>query len=285
MRPFALFVALISLLYLETSLAGVSEPRCSAKSFNGVKVKYCISDVDRTRNEDIVYFFHGISASEKSWFKKGDTQSITKEWSRQGYEPTVMTISFGPVWMLVENRKYQYLPLFRDQILPFLEGQVGGLRQGRRMIIGQSMGGFNAAQASLKMPGLFERVVLLCPAITVVGPYSPQQDINEYKRRTHAEGLLVDSLVGISQRYIVDNNDWDIHNVLNLPERYPMGVLKPRYYVSTGRGDNFGFQEGSEIFANTAIKSGFQAQSVPVFGYHCSFDRRGVSNFIRGVSQ
>ncbi|WP_413587588.1 alpha/beta hydrolase-fold protein [Bdellovibrio sp. HCB274] len=285
MRIFALLAALISLFYLETSLAGVFDFHCSSKSFNNTNVKYCINDVNRTVNEDVVYFFHGISASEKSWFKKNDTRSIAKEWVRNGYEPTVITISLGPVWMLVENQKHQYLSLFRDQILPYLEDQIGGLRQGRRLIIGQSMGGFNAAQASFKIPGLFERVVLLCPAITVVGPYSTPQEISDYKRRTRAEGLLVDSLVGISKRYIIDLRDWDEHNVLNLPARYPMGFLKPLYYVSTGRGDNFGFQEGSELFANAANKTGFQAQSVPVFGYHCSFNLKGVSNFIRGVSQ
>ncbi|WP_413581501.1 alpha/beta hydrolase-fold protein [Bdellovibrio sp. HCB288] len=284
MRGLALIVALFSLFSLRTSFAGVLEAHCSSKVFSGTNVKFCVNNVDRSRNQDIVYFFHGISATEKSWFNKNDTRSIARKWMSDGYEPTVVTISFGRVWMMVENQKHQYLSLFRDQILPYLEDQLGGLRQGRRMLIGQSMGGFNAVQASLRLPGYFERVVLLCPAVTVVGPYSTPQEIRDYIKRTRAETLLVDSLIGISRQYISDANDWDVHSALKLPERYPIGMLKPSYYVSTGRGDNFGFQEGSQLFVNIAQQLGFQAHSAPVHGFHCSFDRHGVSDFIRGVS-
>jgi pimeloyl-ACP methyl ester carboxylesterase len=284
-RRFAFISALFTLLYLKISVAGVLDYSCSSKTLNGVKFKYCINQVDRTRNQDIVYFFHGISANAESWFNKGDTRSISKRWLLKGYEPTVITISFGPAWMLVDNAKARTLPLFKDHILPFLENEVGGLGQGRRMLIGQSMGGFNAAEATLRMPGYFSKALLLCPALSVIGPYSSIQDIADYKQRTRAESFLVDSLIDISKNFIVDAADWDLHDPLKLPASYPQGILKPVYYVSTGRGDNFGFQEGSQLFVNIANKYSFQAQWAPVYGYHCSFNRQGAADFIRGVSK
>ncbi|WP_413561539.1 alpha/beta hydrolase-fold protein [Bdellovibrio sp. HCB209] len=285
MRSPALYLALFTFLYLKTSLAGVLDYHCSSKIFSGVNTKYCINQVDRTHNKDIIFFFHGISGSEQSWFKKSDTRSIAKHWLARKYEPTVISISFGPVWMLVANQKFQYLNLFREQILPYLENEVGGLSGGRRMVIGQSMGGFNAAEASLRNPGMFSRVVLLCPALTVMGPFATPDEIDDYKQRTHAESLLVDSIIDISKRYIVDQADWDQHDPMKLPAIYPTEILKPLYYVSTGRGDNFGFQEGSEIFVETIKKYGFQAQWAPVYGWHCSFNRQGAADFIRGVSK
>ncbi len=285
MRRSAFSLALFILLYLKTSLAGVLDYNCSSKTLNNISFKYCINQVDRTRNQDIIYFFHGLSASEESWFTKGDTRSLSKRWMQKGYEPTVITISFGPAWMMVDNEKSRTLPLFKEQILPFLENEVGGLGSGRRMIIGQSMGGFNAAEVSLRMPGYFSKALLLCPAVSVIGPYSSHQEIADYKARTHAESFLVDSLIDLSKHYIVDAIDWDRHDTLKLPATYPQGFVKPLYYVSTGRGDNFGFQEGSQLFVNIAKKYGFQAQWAPVYGYHCSFNRQGAADFIRGVSK
>ncbi|UYL08267.1 alpha/beta hydrolase-fold protein [Bdellovibrio sp. SKB1291214] len=285
MRRSALIMALFTFLYLTTSVAGVLDYSCSEKNFYGTNVKYCINHVDRLRNQDIVYVFHGISASAESWFTKEDTRAISKLWLKKGYEPTVISISFGPVWMLVENEKYRYLSTLYNQIMPYLEYQLGGLGFGKRMVIGQSMGGFNAAEATLRMPGYFWKALLLCPALTVLGPFATAQEIKEYKERTHAESVLVDSIVKISKQYIVDQNDWDRHDPMKLLASYPQGFMKPLYYVSTGRGDNFGFQEGSQIFANLAKKYGFQAQWAPVFGFHCNFNRQGAADFIRGVSK
>ncbi len=146
------------------------------------------------------------------------------------------------------------------------------------MLIGQSMGGLNAIEASMHFPNLFSKVALLCPAVTTVGPFSSQDDINSYIKRTGAQPSKVKLLLSISRQVFINERDWDKHDPLKLITRYH--GPKPAIYTSIGMQDDFGFQEGAEEFYKIAKKEGFKSQWVPISGGHCNFDRRTTANFI-----
>lgn len=280
-----LFVALSAVAHAQNNESNSAEPgytsnyNCDSDTQQGYAYKYCIRNVDRTKNQDIIYFFHGLNGNEETWFTQTfGTGMVERKWHFRGYDPTIITISFGDVWLLVNNHRFPLLPLFKDYMMPFLEGKVGGLGKGRRMIIGQSMGGFNAIEAAMEYPSTFSKVLLMCPAITTVGPFDSQTDIQSYITRTGARPSLVKLMLGISKQVFINDLDWQRHDPLKRIATYK--GPKPAIYVSTGMKDDFGFQEGSEQFATIAKKRGFKSQWVPVPGGHCNFDRRTSANFI-----
>jgi pimeloyl-ACP methyl ester carboxylesterase len=280
MRSVALFFALLFVLASSLSFANPLDHTCGTETIYGISFKYCMNHVDRQQTRDIVYFFHGLQGNAESWFTRTEGATVANYWSRNGYEPTVVTVSFGGAWLLVNNDRFPLLPFFKNQMMPFLEQQVGGLKDGRRLLIGASMGGFNASQASLQLPGDFKKVALLCPAITTIGPYSSPQEVAAYIKRTGANPVYVRLTLGISKKIFEDEADWENHNPLNLLKRYPATAEKPAFFVSVGMKDDFGFQEGSEAFAKEAQLNSYITQWVPVAGGHCQFDVIATADFI-----
>lgn len=255
---------------------------CGAEKIQNVPFRYCYRDLNTTNSQDIIYFFHGLDGSEETWFTQYlGTLIIQKWWKWWGYRPRIVTVSFGPQWLLVNNQRFPLLPLFTKKIMPFLEGKIGGLKNGRRHLIGQSMGGFNAAEVSLKSPGLFSRVALLCPAISTVGPFSSSREIEDYIERTGASRELVKKMLTISRSVFLNQEDWNRHDPLLLLKNY-RSPLKPKFYVSVGLEDGYGFQEGAGVFYALAKTRAFLSKWWPVPGGHCSFSRKGTAHFIMG---
>lgn len=255
---------------------------CGSEQAAGVNFRFCYRNLETTNNHDIIYFFHGLGGSEESWFTQyPGTLIIQKWWKFWGYRPRIVTVSFGPQWVLVDNERRPLLPLLVKRIMPLLESKIGGLKSGQRHLIGQSMGGYNAAEVALKYPGTFSRVALLCPAITTIGPYSRKTEIDKYVGRTGANPSLVERMLRISRSNFVDQTDWERHDPLLLLKKYP-SQQKSKFYVTIGVSDGYGFQEGSEEFYFLGKTRAFIAQWAPVPGGHCNFSRRGTAYFIKG---
>lgn len=255
---------------------------CGSETAKGFDFTYCYRNAEATNNDDIVYFFHGLGGNAETWFTQClGTLMVQKWWQIKGYKPRIVTISFGKQWLLVNNERFPLLPLFSNSIMPFLEKKMGGLRGGHRHLIGESMGGFNAAEVALKKPGLFSRVALLCPAITTINPFSSREEIERYIERTGASRNLVQRMLQISQSVFINKADWEKHNPLALIRNYHSSK-RSKFYVSTGLWDGYGFQEGSEIFSRLANANSFFSIWVPVPGGHCNFNRFITANFIMG---
>lgn len=255
---------------------------CGSEELHGGRFKFCYRDPGSTNSDDIIYFFHGLGGSEKTWHRQClGTKMIQDWWDLNGYRPRIVTVSFGPQWLLVNNKKYSLISYFTKVVMPLMEKRMGGLRNGKRHIIGQSMGGYNGALISLKNPGMFSRVAMLCPAITTIGPFDSSRSIESYIARTGASRRLVDKMLGISRSVFVNEKDWEEHDPLRLLKKYSSS-RKPRFYVSIGMMDGYGFQEGSEKFVRMAGNFSFLFSWVPVPGPHCNFKRIGTANFIMG---
>lgn len=255
---------------------------CGTDESQGISYKYCYRDPGSTNSRDIVYFFHGLGGSEKTWHRQVlGTRIIQGVWEVHNYRPRIVSVSFGPQWLLVNNKRFPLIPFFTKVIMPTLEKKMGGLKGGKRHVIGQSMGGFNGAEVSLKNPGVFSRVALLCPAITTIGPYSSQREIDDYVHRTGAQRDLVEKSLRISRSVFLNQKDWDEHDPLKLLRKYP-SEKKPRFFVSIGKWDDYGFQEGASAFIRRASDLSYFFTWVPVPGGHCNFKRVGTAKFIMG---
>jgi pimeloyl-ACP methyl ester carboxylesterase len=251
---------------------------CSQNTFEGKTFKYCLRDVSETNSQDIVYFFHGLGGDEETWFTQFlGTKFIYNHWTLHGYKPRIITVSFGPEWLLAQNSKSQTLGLMANRIMPYLENKVGGLQKGRRHIVGQSMGGFNAAEISLRYPRMFSKVVLLCPALSDVSPFAPMQEVLDYVDRTGADLKHVLLMRQVSLHFFSTPNDWSQHDPVELVRKVKTST---RFYLTCGQQDEYGFQEGSDYFFAYAHNRLIPVELVRVPGPHCSFDRLSAADFI-----
>ena len=73
----------------------------------------------------------------------------------------------GPIWFLKEDK----FAAFQNEIMPALEARFAP-RDGHRLLLGGSMGGFNAYLAWVQAPQLFHRVAFVCPAFLPVNPFA-----------------------------------------------------------------------------------------------------------------
>jgi hypothetical protein len=142
------------------------------------------------------------------------------------------------------------------------------------------MGGFNAAVLSLKNPKLFQRVALLCPGISTVGPYTPESDVRTFldRHQPFINENYVRNLISWALAEFPTQQDWMNHNPLHLANT----IVKssPAYYVSCGTQDEYGFFEGAEQFAQLAQARGASVKWVPLDGAHCAIDANSVAEFI-----
>ena len=71
------------------------------------RLKYCVYRAREGTNGDVVYHLHGRNLDERIW--NDDTywtSMVQAEWQRtKSKPPTVVTLSYGPVWLLVPKGK------------------------------------------------------------------------------------------------------------------------------------------------------------------------------------
>lgn len=258
-----------------------SDCRTHADSVNW---KSCIYSTVGSQSQDVVIYFHGIGKNEKDWANKNDLSAVRSHWELSGTEaPRVATISFGTSWLLAEKNtkaKSGLLEFFVNNVMPELEKELGGIK-GRRILFGLSMGGFNAAQVMLKQPGLFDRVVLACPAFTNVSPFAPSSEIDAYIKRTHADRIRVAIGIEVAKAHFDKEASWKTADPVYLAKTL-IDDRTPDVLIHIGDDDQYGFHEGAELFADIA-KSRSTKHSVEwelMDGGHCTFDAAKVADFI-----
>src|SRR5262249_10145204 len=122
---------------------------------------YCVTRTEGSANPDVVFYLHGIFDDENRWSTEDLALGIQSRWKDSGVQaPTVVAVNFGRVTLLTEKNESKLsglLDVFLNDSIPYIE-RTHALAGGRRILYGESMGGFNALQAYLKAPELFSRV-------------------------------------------------------------------------------------------------------------------------------
>ncbi len=249
----------------------------------GAEGKYCITVTEGSQNPDVLYFFHGRKKGEKAWMDAQWPQRVRQAWGLGA--PTVVTVSFGGNWLLVDknSRKRSGLyDVFANRVLPFMEEQIEVFSPGatgRRLLMGESMGGYNAAQMYLRMPKFFSRAVLVCPAIATVSPFAGVKASLSYIKRTGASLMKVFIGHMVSRLFMPDHEAWEKNDPLELVQNIDSSY--PPLFVSAGSEDTYGFFEGAEKFAEIAKEKGVDSSFELVEGGHCSFNPNSVTKFLK----
>ena len=281
-------------LFLATNVAHAADPHCQAMDtpLPQQQGQLCIYPGDK--NADVLYYLHGKDANAETWGHTGFwAQQIRDYWKAKGEAaPTVVAVSFGEVWLLGPKTAapggFGMIDLFVGRVLPDIEAKLGGLK-GRRLLLGDSMGGFNAVQLGMKTD-LFAKVAALCAPMGdgTVGPFSSDDDIAAYINKSgalrsghHTFDELKESF-GIIQEVVGafwTKDDWSASDPI-LMARGLRGPRSASWYLAVGFFDHYLAYEGNVAFANSLAKSGTSLDWRPQWGDHCAVDIPSLAEFL-----
>lgn len=245
--------------------------------------KYCVhSAVEKPSNGSIAYLLHGRNLDEQTW--NDDTfytSMIQRYWDEHAETvPTVVTVSFGPIWLLTPKGgapKSGLAKVFIDEVIPHVEAKVGTPKS--RILFGESMGGLNTLLIGLTQPGLFQKIASLCPAVYVGSPFASLDEIHEFLKRTGADPKAVFGVIQIAKEYFATDQEWQNSNPLKLIENVDP-KLAPEMYLSCGLYDVYGNFEGNELLAQKAKTRGVRIEWHPLYGGHCATDVSSLAEFL-----
>lgn len=244
----------------------------------------CYREQKYTNSEDIVYFFHDMNSSEKIWFTAAsDMPQVQRIWDREGYRPRIVSISFGRQKVLIKNIATPEHNFFLKEALPFIESEYGGLRNGKRHIMGQAMGAISAINLSLRKDVSFNTVSLLCPSLSDLNPFASERFIQDFASKRNLNLGRLQELIRLQKENYLSAGDWNNNNPNLLLSKFGT-KQRPKIYVSAG-GDSYGFRYGTESFLTQAKSLGFSPKWEPVNGAHCSFRAASFAKFIMEESR
>ncbi len=252
-------------------------------SSDDISWRYCIHRAKQGTNDGIAYLLHGRNLDEKTW--NDDTfytSMLQNYWSESNVKPPiVVTVSFGPVWLLTPKGKATksgLLQSFIDKVIPTVESKIG--QPSYRAVFGESMGGLNALIVGLRSPQLFRKVAALCPGVYKdASPYSSISKMSETIKRTGAEPLVIYGIISLAKDYVSDEAEWN--------DIAPIEILKSmtapkstEYYLSADLYDKYGNFEGSQELSRIAKQKNFKIQWRPIYGGHCAVDITSLGDFL-----
>lgn len=274
------FIVLLLVCHFSTSAA--AQTTCGSDSAFGMDYKYCI--YRNPNSPDVLHYLHGHGGNEKHWQNNDSNIKIREHFAAAGKQiPSVISFSFGTKWLLTEvpqrsgtSRYYAYI----NKILPDLENRLGGFT-GRRMLMGDSMGGINSTMIMERAGNLFERVAINCPALTPIGPHATDAEVEDYiaRHQPYISRFYVVYMQQWGQQEFPTPEDWTRHAPLDMARTTP--VLPQNLYISCGDKDQFGFIEGANKFAEIAAGRGRNVVWKPIEGgSHCSVNSKAVADFL-----
>ncbi len=254
--------------------------KCATQTFGDAEFDYCVYPTTDSQNHDLIVHLHGLGGSARTWYDHERHINTRREMALLGKSvPTVVTISFGNLWLLteVQERGDKY-HLVRDKILPFLKEQAGYNGAGRMILMGESMGGFNALQFYLKDPQLFSRYVIMCPAVGELNPWSSSDDVDAFIERTKASRFRVSFYLEVARHNFKDMAEWQAHDPLQLVKTQVLNMAP--IYISGDEHDQYGFYAGDKILDSLLGSKPREHQWRSVNGRHCEVDSKSIAQFL-----
>jgi hypothetical protein len=251
-----------------------------AQSFTSGNLTYTVYRAENGVSDDIIYHLHGRNLDASVW--NDDTYSTSQVqayWQRSSIKPpTVVVVSYGPVWLLTPKGSKVENGLLDDFIarLPEIESKVG--KPSRRILLGESMGGLNVLISGLNRPEMFSKVASLCPGVYLESPFSDFSTLRASIKRTGADPKIIYGVTQLAKRYVSNDEEYNAINPILLIERADQNY--PELYLSCGLYDKYGNFEGTEALANLAIKRGVKTTWHPLYGGHCAIDVASLADFL-----
>jgi len=251
-----------------------------SQQFSAGNLKYTVYRAENGASDDVIYHLHARNLDASVW--NDDTyftSQVQAYWQSLSIKPpTVVVVSYGPVWLLTPKNSKEDSGLLDDFInrLPEIESKLG--KPKRRILLGESMGGLNVLIAGLSRPEMFSKVASLCPGVYLDSPFSDYSTLRAGIKRTGADPKIIYGVTQLAKKYVSNNEEWNAISPISLIERADQNY--PELYLSCGLYDNYGNFEGTEALANIALKKGVRTSWHPLYGGHCAIDIASLANFL-----
>lgn len=254
-----------------------ADPQCESVG----PLRYCTYRAVDGVNGDLVYHLHGRGLDERIWNDDTYFTSLLQAyWQDQDIlPPTIVTVSYGPQWLLAPQGRMADSGLLDDFIarMPAIEAKIGAPR--RRLLLGESMGGLNALILGLSHPARFDKVAALCPGVYAESPFDSFARLKVAAERTGASPKIAFGIVQLARRYFADEAEWRRAAPLSRIEAIE-AASAPALYLSCGLYDHYGNFEGTQQLASAARRRGIRTDWHPLYGGHCAIDVPSLARFI-----
>lgn len=251
--------------------------------FTAGNLNYTIYRAENGVSDDVIYHLHARNLDASIWNDNTYFTSLVQAyWQKASIKPpTVVVVSYGPVWLLTPKNSQVESGLLDDFIarLPEIESKVG--KPSRRILLGESMGGLNVLILGLSHPEIFSKIASLCPGVYVESPFSDYSTQRAAMKRTGADPKVIFGVTQLAKKYVSNNEEWKAINPISLIERADQTY--PELYLSCGLYDKYGNFEGTEALANLAIKRGVKTRWHPLYGGHCAIDITSLADFLASL--
>ena len=286
------FFAFAGLFLLTAGVSAVAAPTLTQdcdRVEEPVAFNYCITRTQGSQSQDLLYYFHGLGGSADNYFRNAEAAKVRARWEERGVEaPTVVSISFGAFWLLTRQTKdvktsgmveavtKVIIPMIEKKILKWCPHCTGG----KRLILGNSMGGFNGAKMVMHAGDLFDRAVLACPAMVNLSPFSSKEEIEDYTTRTGAFPHLVGQMIYLGTMFFPTPEVWEAESLFSVANK-TLSEKTPNLMIAIGDKDDWGFQEGAEEFVMLARKLGVDVEwELIPGGRHCTYNEEKAADFL-----
>lgn len=248
-----------------------------------IKWSFCINKVEGSKSSDLIYYFHGRNGAANWWNDKTYyTGKVHALWLQKGVEtPTVASISFGKLWLLIERNDEDYGGLYRiflDHVIKRVEREIKNPIN-HRIAIGESMGGVNTLMLAMKTKNIFNKAASLCPALPTVSPHASLKVIYEYVNRSSTSLKRALMMFWFSKKFYPTEEIWKNNDPLQLSKKIN-STGTPSIYISCGEKDEWGCMDGSKLFVENIRQSGGEVHWYPRVGGHCDIDAESLADFL-----
>lgn len=248
--------------------------------FTAGNLNYTIYRAENGVSDDVIYHLHARNLDASIWNDNTYFTSLVQaHWQKSSIKPpTVVVVSYGPVWLLTPKNSQVESGLLDDFItrLPEIESKVG--KPSRRILLGESMGGLNVLILGLSHSERFSKIASLCPGVYLESPFSDYSTQRAAMKRTGADPKVIFGVTQLVKKYVSNNEEWKTINPISLIERADQTY--PELYLSCGLYDKYGNFEGTEALANLAIRRGVKTRWHPLYGGHCAIDITSLADFL-----
>ncbi|MCW5521023.1 hypothetical protein J1N09_14330 [Aureitalea sp. L0-47] len=218
----------------------------------------------------IIYLLHGHGGDHNDWFQEEEGNVATlldSLFVMDAIPPLIaVSISAGNSWYVdsVESMETFYLQEFIQEF-----EELYNLNPTRRIIAGNSAGGYGTLRFSLGRPELFESVILLSPAA-----YEPLPPAVSSSRKVEAfakDGNFNDSI-------------WRSYSYTRRIESFLQKKQKPKFYLSVGDDDNYNIvpvvSKLQQLFLENNVPNELRVMDG---GHDWTFWKKSFANFLTEI--
>lgn len=242
---------------------------------------WCVTRLPGHDPGELLYHLHGRDLDERIWDDPTYYTALVKtQWRQAGLTPpAIVTVSFGREWVLAPQGQAKRTGLreqFLARALPLIERRLAGAPRAR-LLLGESMGGFNALQ--LLDSGLFAKAAVLCPIVYDLDyPFTLPKSL-ALARQTGMEYKIALGFWWMMGDYVRAAADWRAISPLAIAEGLDP-ARAPQVYLSCGSRDQYGNFPGVLRLVEVLRRRGVAVQWQPLYARHCGVDVPSLASFL-----